>query len=598
MANEYTQIIHSVPFFRHCTSKELDHFVNCLRLSKIKKNQVVDLKNNNSINIIIDGIFRVEVYGKKDYIFLTPGSFFGDFPFATMKNRGTVRAISNATLAHLNNDDLYFYLLRNYRCLRGYIKCLEMLGFEIIDAGKELFRKKTKIIAVFSYSEQAGKSTFATSLATCLSQYGKTIILDMSYTGSSAFDVVGKKIPPPISQKEANAGNYEPFINSRIATAMNNFDMLNVVHHSQLRIEPTIISPLFLALSKTYEYIIIDISNEDDELRDCVLEQSDYIIPIIVKEHEMKNLFPVFDSNLKDGQQVLYVTNHYKHNFRFKGSFVFEKIEENNGFALKSFTSAIPEKLVEFIKKPKKAIIFATYSPDGLHYGWFLELIKSNNPFEIFVASGFAVIPFLFFLITETSDHLNSILKELFEKYLSKIVDICFPHESIFSNKNAVKYAKSLFTDLRVEYFINRGLFFFTSTDGSKKIFSTGNVADMFVLALSHFPLFKELTIANGKYYSNFFYQNYFYESLLRMGIDQTYNLRIMGNDDFTGIKKILPWYVKYFRHFTSMNITSPTLLKTNIDYVINIAGLNSIEKIALEINNQANKFLQENNLI
>lgn len=597
--NEYLPILQNIPFFRHCTAKELEHLISHLRLSRIKKNQTVDLKKNNSINIVLDGIFQVEIYGKKDYIYLAPSSFFGDFPFAKMKNRGIVRAISSATLAHLNTDDLYYYFLRNYRCLRGYIKCLELLGFEIIEPGKELFSKRSKIITIFSLKDKAGKSTMAISFASALSQYGKSMVLDMSYGGQSIFEIVGKNVPLPISQKEASIKSQSSMIHSRKEHITKNVDMLNVVHGSAVRPELAIISPLLIMLSKFYEYIVIDLSNEDIELRNYVFEQSDYIIPIITNNDDLYEFYTIFDSLLTDCQQVHYIINEYKtKNFHRDGIFTFKRIENITHFDEEAFISSVPSQIVDTIRKPCKALIFTTNSPDALHYGWFLSMLKEHNPFTLFAASDFALIPFLCFLIANTKNDFQNLFKKIIEVYLPKIFEIHFPKEILFGNNNARKIARMLFKDLRMEYFLERGLFFFASNDGSKKIFSTGNLADMFVLAFSHYPLFPEFPIGNAKYRGSFIQPYYCYETLLRMDIEQIYSIRIKGNDDFIGTKKILPWYAKYQKYFATVNTLPTILFKSSNDYVINIKDLNSLQKIESEIEKQANKFLQENNLI
>ncbi|HQA53569.1 MAG TPA: hypothetical protein PK419_12030, partial [Spirochaetota bacterium] len=60
-----------------------------------------------------------------------------------------------------------------------------------------------KVIAVCGGAE-SGKTAVASNLARVLSGKGKTVILDLSYSGSSVFDVFNAKIMPPFSQKEEN----------------------------------------------------------------------------------------------------------------------------------------------------------------------------------------------------------------------------------------------------------------------------------------------------------------------------------------------------------------------------------------------------------
>lgn len=597
--NEYTPIIRHIPFFRHCTSKEIEYLASHLRISRVKKNQTLDLKKINAINIILEGIFQLEVLGKKDYVYLTPGSFFGDYPFAEVKNRGTVRAVSDASIAHLNCDELYAYFLVNYRFLRGYLRCLESFGVDLMDSGKDLFKNKTKIISVFSRSEQSGKTTIAFSLAASLARHGKSIALDLSYSGTSIFDIAEKKITAPLSQKEADFSQSASIINSRIEHVTESCDILNVVHGSKVKADPSILSPLFLVLSKTYRFIIIDISNYDAELRNCVFEQSDYIIGIVSSQSDQEEMGAIFDSHLSDCQQVYYVTNDFTNKtLRLQGAFSWGIIKTGSREERIITGAAIaPEELIEYLIKPRTAVVLGTTGPDALHYAWFLELLKQQNPFQIFAVSGFGNIPAAIHLLFDDTETYRKNIFNFTQSVLPQILEVQFPRETLFSSTKAAKYARSLSFQTRIEFLKNRGLFFAAKEDGSKKIFSTGKLSDIMLLAFSNIPVFPSIQIAGEVYHSFFPHLTCDTEHLLRMDAERIFKITIAGTNDFEGIEKILPWYRLYHRNATLTSRISSSLAGES-HFEIDIRGLDTVGKISESVYNQTNKFLKENRLM
>ncbi len=594
---DYIPIITHIPFFRHCTSGELENLASRLRISHVKKNQTLDLKKINAINIILEGIFQLEVLGKKDYIYLTAGSFFGDYPFAEVKNRGIIRAVSDATIAHLNCDELYAYFLINYRFLRGYIRCMESLGVDLIDSGKDLFKNRTKIVSVFSLNGQSGKSTIALSLAASLSKFGNSIALDLSYSGTSIFDIAGKKITAPLSQKEADFTRSASIINSRIEKVTDNCDILNIVHGSKVKADPSILSPLLLVLSKTYHYIILDISNYDAELRSVVFEQSDFIIGIVSDKGEQEELGTIFDYSLSDGQQVYYVSNEFfTKNIHLPGALRWGIVASGNmDNRISLLAEAAPDNLVECIIKPRTAFVMDTTGPDALHYAWFLELLKQLNLFNIFAASSFGGIPVILHILFNEADVYRKKMIDFIENVLSQVLEVQFPRETLFSPTKVEKYARSLCASARLEYMNERAAFFFAQNQNSKKIFTTGKLSDMFVLALANVPLFPPITIGGNIYHSLFPHITCETENILRMDMEKIFRVTIRGSNDFQGIRKILPWYRTYHRNASNV-ISGITPSPTGESHVeIDIKGLDSCEKISDSVYKQTNKFLKEN---
>jgi len=69
-----------MPLFRYCTREELDSLRQICRTSRIKRSQEFDLKKLNTLNIIIHGIFEIEIHGKTTAYILHRDHFLDHYP--------------------------------------------------------------------------------------------------------------------------------------------------------------------------------------------------------------------------------------------------------------------------------------------------------------------------------------------------------------------------------------------------------------------------------------------------------------------------------------------------------------------------------------
>jgi hypothetical protein len=301
-------LLRSVPFLQHLNDDEAEYFYRAGTFASVKKGQLVDVKKINSLYVVIDGIFEIESISNRDIVYLSPGSFFGFMPFIDNRKKGNVRALVDSRVFVITEDDIYKIFLFSHKALRGYIKTIEGLNFDISDLGRQYFNLKGKVITVYSSLPGSGKTMLASLLGLSLSEE-KTIILDLSDRGYSVYDQFKQRLTVPLSEKDKGEKAAESLINDRIVQINDNLHLLNVSFGARVKVDPSIIGPVLFILSREYKYIIADLSDNDRDLRNRMFEQSDFIFALTDMKRGMEEIRPVFDEHLKEGQRVFFVRN-------------------------------------------------------------------------------------------------------------------------------------------------------------------------------------------------------------------------------------------------------------------------------------------------
>ncbi|MBP7582513.1 MAG: hypothetical protein KBA61_00665 [Spirochaetes bacterium] len=604
--NSYTRIFNSNPLLKHCTERERDAISTQGRISRVKRGQTIDLKKISALNTILEGIFELEVFGKNEFIYLTPGSFFGDFPFSEIRNRGTLKAISDGLLLSFNTDDLYKFFFMNYKAFRGYMKALKNLGFEISQAGKQLFSSSRRIITVFSTEGGSGNTLFAASLAAALADSGNSILLDMSYEGSSVFNYLGRKITPPLSQKQVESVTTDQLISDGLEKITETLSLLNVLHGAKVKASPSIFSPLLLALTKRFENIVIDLSGTDEEFRDRIFEQSDCIIGLLKKAKNRTALSSLFDDKITGGQRAYHVLNYYHGDSQFfEGGYTWNKIDfmPENGFEGNEdrMKNSIPVAIMNEISAQKKAIVLQSGRYDSIAYaGLYLELMKAGVHYDVHHATSFGFLPLALFLNAENPDEYRKSITAFYSKEkMNNLLDITFPRESLFKNGKIIKMASDVFGNSRAEYFSIQPLLLSSRMDHTGRLFSTGSLADLVTSAMTTYPWFEPHRIGSESYVSGYPHFHCGIEELYRMDIDQAILVSIKPSGAIYGGNELLPFYANFLMDSDNMhssdaaNVTPATRLELEFP-----ENTHEIEKI-IEISSKAtNKFLKENRLI
>jgi hypothetical protein len=598
-----------MPLFRHCTRDELESLRQICRTSRITRSQEFDLKKLNSLNIIIQGIFEIEIHGKTDCIYLTPGSFFGSLPFTSIRNYGKIKAKTDAEIYVFGLEDLYKFFLTYYKALRGYLQSVSLLGIEISPAVKDMYIKNSSIITVFSEHGNSGTTLFAGLLGYTLSGEEKTIVLDMSYSGNSIFNVFEKKITPALSQKQMENSSNEEIIFERIENVTESLSLLNVVFGSQVRVDPDILSPLLFLLSKKYRYIILDLSNVDQELRNRAFNISDTIYALLKKPKDSGSLFQLMDNTVTEFPRVYYVINrHFAGESKsFEGGFSLGSVPVNRDIpVIDSFAQILEQDKTtfDFIKlllKPKRGLVLQGSLFDSIAYaGIFKAMLQSSVEYSTLYSSAFSYFLITCYLLHQDETGFLKEIKRFYESNLTTtLLDITFPEENIFRNNRILKFCSDIAGSSRIEYFKNLPLMLGSDTHNEKRIFSTGYLSNLLAASFVMAPIFEPVK-SHGSFYTNGYplYQPAIAD-LFRTDTRNVFYSYISGHNQSIQQGKTINFFDKYIEYvYQQQHIDS---LTNNFSNYIEIAideKEKDHNKIILNAEGQALKRMKDLNIL
>jgi len=502
--------------------EELSTLLKIVNPIAIPKGGIIN-SDSHSLYIVKKGIFEIQKHAESMY--LAPSSFFGELPFCE-KGPGIVKALSDSIVYELKDTDLYQFMGNNFKALRGYLRAADFYRFSLGDAGRKLNRNKTQVITVFSTEKHCGKTTIALATA-CLSSFNKkTILLDASYDGISVFDMCGKKLLPPLSQKSPDEVTGQKFIEQRIEKVSETMDILNVAFGSKVRLNPDIINPLLFYLSFEYSYIVIDCSNIDVTLRDTILHNTDILIEII-NNKSISKLQAINDSLLTQGQQVLYVVNRH-----------FEKTakiaELNKNFDTISVqpdetvfqgilrTKLQHDQLFREILSDRKALVLASGMYETLFYAGFFEtLMDSDTTPDIIYTTGIPYALLIAFMHSNSLKEYKKLLLSYFsDDKLHSMLDVSFPDKYLFKNDPLKSFSSSVCDTQRLEYY-NIMPYTMLVSNNSARMFSTGDMRDIVAASIAFLPMFEGVSINKEEYYASYPLYPTMPETLLRTHIQQ-----------------------------------------------------------------------------
>ncbi|MCL1865382.1 MAG: hypothetical protein FWF73_06170 [Spirochaetes bacterium] len=538
--NNIKNLLKTLPFLLHLNSEELDYFSRSGRLVFVKKGQLVDIHKTNSLNIVMDGIFEIESIANRDIVYLSLGSFFGFLPFIENKKKGNIKALVDSKVFVIGEDDLYKFFLMSHKALRGYIKMMENLNFDISDLGKKYFHTKGKVVTVFSRIAASGKTLLSSLLGLSISKDDeKTIILDLSYSGISVFDLFKQKMTVPLSEKGKGGTETESMLKDRIVKVNDNLHLLNIASSARVKVNPTIIGTVLFILSREYNYIIIDLSDSDTDLRDKAFEQTDFIFTLVNSKNDMEEVYPVFDEHLKEAQRVFYVRNNfYSHNKgEFYGGLILNKCNEfDKDGDLQVLENFINEgNMVPFknaVKTKSRALVVQSAQYDSILLSSLLAgLNKTENFFQYIYSSSYSYFLICLMLLYDDNTLLESNLRKFFSpEQFNKNFEITFPENFIFKSNKIIKYAAELAGSKRAEMFNPLPLANINS-EGKQRIFSTGTLNRLMAASIVEYPLFEPVEINGVDCYSGYPENQVSHSHLLRTEVSEIFYISIANRE-------------------------------------------------------------------
>ncbi len=557
-------ILSDIPLFRHCRDEEIGRLRGAGRVVNLKQGKLFDPGRENSLGVVIAGLFEMEAPGRGEVVCMAPGSFFGDIPFTQNRHRGRVRALVDSSLFVFEVESVYRFFLNSYKAMRGYLRAVGAMGFEPSSLGKKYGGRAARVITVFSREDGAGKSLLASFLGLCCAREEKTIVLDVSYTGDSVFNIFEKKITTAVSQKDEENLAADSFINERTEAVDDRLSLMNIAFGSRVRVNPDILSPIIFALSREYRFIVIDLSGSDAALCDRVFDLSDVIFPIVTRPKERRALYPLLDAGLREGQRVLYTLNafHARSARSFEGGIILEDLGITKKVpAHESLRGRIDgdnaAEFMEFIRGRKRGMVLETKLADSVAYAGFLAAFqRAGGKADLLYSSGMSYCMAALFALNENEDSfLQAVLAFFSEERINAMLDITFPDAFIIKSAGAARHARELTGGARIEMFRSLPAAMLADEPGEGvRVFSTGGLAECIAASLMLAPVCESVQIAGGLYHSGFPRRRVRPEDLLRTDVDEilSISVRNRGRLRFRE-KRVLRFYDRYLDHCSLM---------------------------------------------
>lgn len=558
--NHTEYILRSIPFFRHFSQNEISLLLKAGRISSFKRSQAIDLKKSGTFNIILKGIFEVEAFGRKDVAYISPGSFFGTMPFTDHVQQGRIKAAVDSELLIFDEEELVKIFIVSWKGMRGYIRSLGKLGFDISPAGKKYFSGKSRVAAVYGDASRCGKSLLASLLGGALSRSGKTIILDLAHTGSSLFDFFEKKISPPLSQKQADGPGMEELINGRIAVVNPSLHLLNVSFGSRVKVNPAILSPVLFILSREYRYVILDLSDHDPELRDSALGVTDTLFAISGSAKKTWAMQEMLGEKLMDAQRIYYVANEFITGpvKSLEGGLLMERLDYTPG---KDGQARLMElsgtdmvgRLTAPITEKKRALVCESNLLESVSYAGFLNASeKMGITYNILYSSSFGYIIMALYLTSRDPGDFSRRVADFFSDVrFPGFLDISFPEEHVFKRGNIVKYSQELFMENRLENYRSLPVARLSeSRGGGWRLFSSGRMCDVFSASFLMHPEFQSVKIHGREYASGYPWSTVQAEDLFRTDVDEIYSVSVTSREPMVfKSDRVLQFYRNYLEN-------------------------------------------------
>ncbi len=596
-------ILQNIPFFNHLTDIEIQTLCAIAKTKSVAKNEKIDIKKIDSFGVVVDGIFELGQRIRGDKLYLAPGSFFGEIPFAVSHHAGIIKAVKDSVIILINPEEMYKALLSSYKGLKGYLRNIKGNGFDIIDSGNDFLKQKSKVITVFGQFHNSGNSMLASLFGLILSGRDSVVILDASYGGNSIFNIFQKELPPAVSQKSEKGGPNDKFILDRLVNISEKLSLLNISSGSKIKINPDILSPIIFILSRKYKYIIIDHSDYRKDFTNRILEISDIVFPVIKNIKDKSILHNILDSDLKDGQRVYYILNRFyeKNIGTFEGGYILEDLvlsrKDNILTDLKSILESnkpkVFDELTELITRERTGLTIQTNLTNSVFLaGFFSSLYEKDIKIDTIYSSSWSYIITLLYILSGDQDTFESNFYKLFaEEKIKSFLEVTFPDEYVYKNGRINNFAGELAGDKRIEHYSMLPTAMLAEhagqKSGSHRMFSSGFVRDLFTGSFL-LDIFEPANIADNFYYSGYPSNYVKPEDLLRTDIEKIRSVSINNKKklDF-GEKKISKFFKGYTDRLNSEYIY-PAFIKSKNDFFIDVDAekydIKEILKLSKEI--------------
>ncbi len=275
------QVLENVPLLASLGSELLKSLADSSELVAIRKGELVVREHDpgDALFAVISG--RLQAFttpnGKREHIFATycNGDYFGEMPLLSGESHwANVRAINDSVVLKIPREDFDLVIQRDPRVA---VTFGQRMGQRIKELRKQNRVRWSTIIALYSAIPGVGKTTFATNLVAALAQEtGESVLL---------LDMSGRRPGITLSKCENfNFRSWDAFEDSK-TRALQKYDRLTLELSGDEREIPRI-APLFGAVVKQYDYVLVDLPNQVSSSILACLMQSDQIYLLAKNEDE------------------------------------------------------------------------------------------------------------------------------------------------------------------------------------------------------------------------------------------------------------------------------------------------------------------------
>ena len=576
-------ILQNIPFLNHLTDAEILALYSVSEVKAFPKNSKIDIKKIHAFGVILDGIFEMGQRIRGDRLYLAPGSFFGNIPFAVSHHAGTIKAVKDSSILLIKPQDMYRAMLSSFKALKGYIRNLKGNGFDTIDSAKDFLAQGSKVITIFGQNFNSGTSLLSAMMGLLLSEKDSVVILDASDGSGSVFNIFQKDLLPAVSQKpeESPADDGDSIFN-KLVNINDNLSLLNISAGAKIKINPDIISPIIFILSRKFKYVIIDHSGYRSDFTHRIFDASDIILPVIKSINDKSGLHEILDPALKDGQRVYYVLNRYfeKTIGTFEGGYILDDIDFNRKDDMLSNLQGIIsgnrpkvlDELYELITPERTGLVVqSSLTNASFLSGFFSTLYEKDIHIDSIYSSSWSYLATALYVISQDRDTFEKNFAALFaEEKLKSFLEVSFPDEFLYKSGRVKSFIGEMAAESRIEHYsVIPAAMASDTVSGSARMFSTGLIRDLFAASFIT-DIFEPVEIAGMQYNSGYPRKFVRPEHLLRTDTDIIRSV-IVNNKQRLGFgeKRIPEFFRGYIDRLSSGDVSSDLSLSKK-DFIIN----------------------------
>src|SRR5436309_1953730 len=269
------QILSNIPLLASLGDELMKGMADRAEFLAVKKGDLVVRENDpgDALYAVISG--RLKAYTRlgsgRERVFATysNGDCFGEMPLLSGETQwASVRALSDSVLVKIPREDFDAIVNRDPRVAVGFTR---RMGRRIKQLRQERIRAKAStVITLYSALPGAGKTLLATNLVASLARETGEPVLLLDFSGRQRGEALGQ------CERLCNGNGV---LEAIAVHTPQGYDRLNIELRGD-ESEMRLIVPLFGALVKHYDYVLVDLPNQRSaSVMECLF-QSDQIYVI------------------------------------------------------------------------------------------------------------------------------------------------------------------------------------------------------------------------------------------------------------------------------------------------------------------------------